>query len=181
MTFLELSNNAIGSIPNSINGMARLKKLKLSKNRIEKVPDLSGLTALDTLLLDNNRITLVSGLPKKLKTLALQGNALQTIPAALKASKGLEKLNLSKNALSGNVPGECVFGLHIDCIEMKAKRLKGWLGGLKYLKSLELDDNKLQGIEDGLGNADRLESLMLRRNTLTVIPAPVLKSNALAA
>lgn len=160
MTFLELSNNSIAAIPPSINSMARLKKLKLSRNKLTSIPDFSGLVSLDTLFLDNNSIMSMSSLPVKLKTLSLQQNALSAVPEGIKSLRNLEKLSLSKNGLSGKLPG--------------------WLGGLSYLKSLELDDNKIQSIDPGLGSANKLEKLMLRRNNLTEIPAALLKSKSLA-
>ena len=181
MTFLELSNNLIVSIPPAISHLTRLKKLKLSKNKLEQVPNLKGLASLDLLALDSNKISSLSGLPAKLKTLSLQNNALQQFPAAIKALKSLEKLNLSKNSLTGKVPGKSQACKRSRLGASSLFVLLGWLGGLKYLKSLELDDNQLKSIEAGLGDADKLESLTLRRNNLSRIPAAVLKSRSLAA
>lgn len=85
---------------------------------------------------------------KNLRTLLLRFNKLTTLPPQLANLTNLKELDLGFNRLQGKIPG--------------------WIGRLKKLKTLRLDDNEFTGtIPENLGNLTKLTHLSLNSNRLT--------------
>lgn len=105
LKILDLSMNAIVEIPSGISAFKRLKKLTMTDNKLEALPDLSELKVLETAIFDRNKISSIAELPKSLKVLALSSNRFTAFPEAIKELAKLEKLILSKNSIEGELPG----------------------------------------------------------------------------
>ncbi|XP_067932901.1 uncharacterized protein [Watersipora subatra] len=117
---LDLSNNGVGQIPDSLGSLTSLKKLNLSRNPIEVLPE--SITAFSSLEELNLSRCWIRQLPdsfiqlQKLKVLRITGYAepsnhmfphkwiyhcLQTVPEVLTKLTSLEELDLSANRLNG--------------------------------------------------------------------------------
>ena len=105
LSVLSLKNNMLsGSLPISLTTMQALRVLALSNNNLAgEVPDLSNLTNLQVLDLEDNSLGLhFPTLPTKLVSLVLRNNRFRfSIPAELGSYYQLQKLDISLNAFVG--------------------------------------------------------------------------------
>lgn len=104
---LNLSNNALTSLPAGIGGLSQLRILHLARNRIRMTEEgaqaLSGLTQLDTLDLGFNRLGSISlrlGQLTRLRELNLRRNNLHSVPTALEQCLHLEAADLRDNQIA---------------------------------------------------------------------------------
>ncbi|QQZ37989.1 NEL-type E3 ubiquitin ligase domain-containing protein [Pseudomonas sp. SK2] len=104
---LNLSNNALTSLPAGIGGVSQLRILHLARNRIRMTEEgaqaLSGLTQLDTLDLGFNRLGSISlrlGQLTRLRELNLRRNNLHSVPTALEQCLHLEAADLRDNQIA---------------------------------------------------------------------------------
>jgi len=135
LEILDLSGNALSSLPDDLPRLHRLRILFCSDNQFTRLPDVLSLcpqldmvgfkanqiqtvpvTALPAtlrwLILTDNRIDALPaeiGLCTRLQKLMLAGNRLQTIPEEMGACTGLELLRIAANRLTA-LP-ECLFSL----------------------------------------------------------------------
>ena len=126
ITSLDLSDNQLTEIPESIGDLTGLEKLYLSYNQLTEIPQSIGdLTGLKTLDLYGNKLTeipqSIGGLTG-LKNLDLSDNQLTEIPQSIGDLTGLKKLYLSSNQLT-EIPQR--------------------IGDLTGLEMLSLDNNPL--------------------------------------
>ncbi|TMW62297.1 hypothetical protein Poli38472_009790 [Pythium oligandrum] len=143
---LDLSQNRLEEIPAELNAFASLKTLKLVSNALTTLPDLSGLTALTTLVLDGNSIeSLPNALPPNLTKLSLKGNKLSAIPQTITSLSQLKELDLSENQLS-EIPQ------HIN--------------QLSELVDLSVDRNSIQILPSALVECPKLKVISARHNQL---------------
>jgi hypothetical protein len=124
--------------------------LKLNKQGLKQLPDLSkfkNLVELD--LSDNDIVDFTSGLSglDKLESINLSGNELTVIPTDLCNLKKLKSLNLSTNKITS-----------------------GSLACLPGLERIYLNNNSLTAIPAGITDLQNLKSLYIQSNLLTVLP-----------
>ncbi|CAK8693282.1 leucine-rich repeat-containing protein 57-like [Clavelina lepadiformis] len=150
LRMLDVSNNKIPSLPESIGNFSILKSLNLNHNRLQVLcPGLSKLKKLETLTISNNRLV---QLPPDihhcaaLRTLVLSGNKLKTFPSQLSRLKHLDMLDLSQNSLSG-LP-ENFQGLHVV--------------------ELNLNRNQISVLPPSLAQCSRLKVLRFQENCVTL-------------
>nr|NGX39765.1 E3 ubiquitin-protein ligase SlrP [Chlamydiota bacterium] len=173
---LDLRNNQLTSIPDSLGGLKALEKLWLHENQLTSIPDsLGGLTALELLLLHENQLTTIPdslGGLKALKVLDLNNNQLTTIPNSLGGLTALTWLNLSNNQLT-TIPdslGGLTALMELYLSNNQLTTIPDSLGGLTALETLSLFENQLTTIPDSLGGLTALMRLSFRNNQLTTIP-----------
>lgn len=103
---LELNNQKIRQIPESIVNLEQLEELHLHNNKIEEIPEyIALLKSLLLLDLSNNRINGVNkkiGQLKNLVWLNLSNNKLTAFPKDLLQLSNLERLDLSGNIIKVN-------------------------------------------------------------------------------
>ncbi|GJN38259.1 hypothetical protein PR202_gb27286 [Eleusine coracana subsp. coracana] len=204
-TQIELYNNSLsGPIPHGFGRLRQLRNLDLSMNRLSgSIPeDLFQAKLLETLHLYGNQLT--GPLPDSLATAAtslvelrLFANKLNgTLPADLGKNAPLVCVDVSDNAISGEIPkGICDRGeleelllLHnflsgsipaslgrcrsLRRVRLANNRLTGdvpapvW--GLPHMSLLELNDNRLSGvISPAIAGAANLSKLVLSNNRFT--------------
>jgi Leucine-rich repeat (LRR) protein len=92
----------------------------------------------------------VQQIPTSGVDLDLSNKGLTSIPSDVFSRTDLEKLNLSKNRLTGAPQSQ--------------------IGQLKSLKSLDLSNNALTGLPAELGQLTKLETLNVSNNKLTGLP-----------
>lgn len=156
---LHLFNNQLtGPLPKSISNASQLTTLEISHNRFSgSIPDLSALTKLEWLNLEDNDFTIGSdnifsamSALRKLRVCALTFNPLNvTLPASFGSniSDSLQQLDLALCDLSGHIPAT--------------------LANLSSLILLSLAKNKFSGqIPASIGKLERLQVFHLNRNEL---------------
>nr|XP_045378829.1 leucine-rich repeat-containing protein 40 isoform X2 [Camelus bactrianus] len=102
LTFLDLRNNFLNSLPEEMESLIRLQTINLSFNRFKILPEvLYRISTLETILISNNQVGSVD--PQKMKTmenlitLDLQNNDLLQIPPELGNCVSLRTLLLDGN------------------------------------------------------------------------------------
>lgn len=185
-------------IPKRFSSVRRLQKLDLSKNKLEKFPNLKRCNYLKELSLKENRITL-SDLKAihntKLESLELQNNNITVVPANLGGFTNLKKLTLNYNKISSIDPSFAQLknleqlGLYqnnlssipdvlyrlpslkeIDLYYNQIERLEAKASNWKNLEVLYLSNNNLFSLPDNLGSLTALRELYLHNNRLSNLP-----------
>jgi len=158
---LNLHNNNLTSLPESISKLTNLQILDLSENRITELPSSIGkLTKLVNLNLSGNKITKLPsfiGKLTQLMTLDLGCNNLTKLPPQIGNLTKLLTLSLDYN---------------------KLKSLPPQIGNLERLRSLYLDNNKLESLPDEIGRLPNLQYLHVENNpNLRIIPRSLIRSS----
>lgn len=135
VTRLWLQDNLLTQLPKSFTAnQTKLIYLNLDRNRLEALPDLSGLP-IRWLRLNHNRLTKLPTLPESLERLYLNNNNLQSLP---ELPAGLKHLSLSDNPLR-DVPAALGAGLEmLDLSYTHLKALPADLSAWRTLKELNL-------------------------------------------
>lgn len=129
---LDLSNNALATLPEGLATLTRLHTLFASSNRFERLPPMLGrLPRLDTLGFKANRIAQVpaQALAPTLRWLILTDNQVAELPPTLADCAPMQKLMLAGNQL---------------------QRLPEGLGRLQRLELLRLSANRFERVQDAL-------------------------------
>ena len=179
MTVLWLwGNNLDGFIPN-LDGMTRIRELKLQSNALRgDVPAaFANMGSLERLYLHDNALSgpipAAFGRHTTLLRLWLDRNQLTgTIPAALGNMTNLRTLNLRDNRLTGPIPRELGNLRNLQQLRLHNNRLTGSipteLSRLSNLTQLWVSNNQLSGpIPRELGGMSRLQQLNLHTNSLS--------------
>ncbi|XP_067932868.1 uncharacterized protein [Watersipora subatra] len=113
---LDLSNNGVRQIPDSLGSLTSLRELNLSINPIEVLPEsitaLSSLEELDLPWCDISQLPESLGSLKSLRKLNLFGNPIEVLPESITALSSLEELNLSHCRISQLPERPIRIGLH---------------------------------------------------------------------
>lgn len=202
LEFLSLSHNFLTSLTVSGSFQASLKHLNVSDNQIAFVDESIGaFRNLERLLLDNNRLLSLSesiGSCTKLTDLNVGNNKLKTLPNSIGSLSSLEHLWADHNQIAAlpNTIGQLQalqsvgfshnllvelpqsFGnliaadsIHLD--HNRLSRLPDSFCNLKNLWSLELSHNVLQSLPDGFGKLPELVWCCIDHNRLAFLPASI--------
>ncbi|MDO9522118.1 MAG: COR domain-containing protein [Methanocorpusculum sp.] len=167
ITDLDLRNNHLSSIPESIGKLTKLRKLDLRENTLTCIPDSIGtLTQLKEIYLSKNQISRISpalGKLSELERLDLGGNNLssQEIQGWIEQLVKLKNLDLRDNALD-SIPES--------------------FGTLSQLKILNLSNNYgIKTIDDlkPIGEIQQLSQLFLNYTNIRKIPHSFIELNKL--
>jgi Leucine-rich repeat (LRR) protein len=173
---LNLDQNLIKSIPESISSLKNLKELILSQNKIAFLPDAIGdfenLAKLDLKCNKLTRFPQVFSNLKSLRELNLSNNPLYSIPDII-----LELENLDKLAIDSS-PLQCIPDTIIKMKNLKELSLYNCsittlpdsICNLNNLTELDLRYNLLRSLPDAIGNLNNLTDLYLRNNQLQLLP-----------
>lgn len=106
LKILELHRNQITEIkPEFFTSHRALTRLTLTGNQLTELPPTIGSGALDTILVEDNKLT---ALPEELATLLtlrvimLKGNQITSLPAAFQQNTTIQRINLEGNPVSGS-------------------------------------------------------------------------------
>lgn len=148
LEILNLSGNALSSLPEDLHRLTHLRILFCSDNRFTELPDCLGQCAqLSMVGFKANRITSVPGtsLPPLLRWLILTDNSIEHIPEELGQRPLLQKLMLAGNRLQ-QLPTSLVNCKRLELIRLAANQLHevpDWLLTLPGLSWLAYAGNPL--------------------------------------
>lgn len=148
---LSLHSNKLSSVPSSLGRLTLLKHLDLSRNQINSLPEeIDHLVQLHDLNVSSNRLVHLPPIPHLVKLVALDisHNQFDEFPASL-LNGGLD--HLAEIRARGNV---------ITAIPSRLCRLPS-------LKTLDIEDNKVQTVAGELGDAAKLKEIFLKGNPLS--------------
>lgn len=143
---LDLSGNALSTLPDDLPRLTKLRIVFASNNRFTELPDVLGeCRQLGMVGFKANRIRRVSAksLPRELRWLILTDNEVEVLPAELGQCSLLQKLMLAGNRLS-TLPGEMAACTRLELLRLSANRLTAlpaWLAELPRLSWLAYAGN----------------------------------------
>ena len=146
---LELHANHLTEPPMGLTALTKLRVLRLERNKITRVTNMSKCTALAELTLDGNELTVLNGLNacQSLMLLSASDNDIEKVPGnALKTCGKLRELVLSRNALQANALASfapCAGSLEI--LRLQGNRLESLtpIPALAKLTELHVASNRL--------------------------------------
>ncbi|HWB01740.1 MAG TPA: COR domain-containing protein [Verrucomicrobiales bacterium] len=168
---------------------SRAKSLSLIKYGLEDLPEsIAGLTKLERLDLDGNRLTTVPVILRRLtnlRELDLRRNQLATLPDnAFAGLAQLQELYLQDNDLTTLREGVFAGLAQLQELYLHGNRLttlpEGVYAGLARLQQLSLFDNGLTTLPEGVfAGLVQLQQLYLHSNGLTTLPRSLEECSAL--
>ena len=169
---INLKNNKLSKLPNSIGNFKALSRLACGSNSIEDLPCTLG--EIRNISIDNNGLKTIPA--RVIETnpvcLVLEQNDIETIPESIANAQKIEKLYLGRNMIS--VLAESVFRLqNLKSLNLQRNRIGCLPPEVKYLVSLttlDLSFNALEALPDELGELEVLSALSVKGNALTAFP-----------
>ncbi len=146
LEILNLSGNALSSLPDDLHRLHKLRVIFCSDNRFTRVPEVLGrCPSLEMVGFKANQISELpaAALPEKLRWLILTDNCLRELPAQLGACTHLQKLMLAGNQLE-RLPTELAACTLLELLRIAANRfahLPDWLFALPRLAWLAYSGN----------------------------------------
>lgn len=143
---LDLSGNALTTLPHDLGRLHRLRVLFCSNNRFTQLPESLGqCVQLDMAGFKANRIREVpaAALPASLRWLILTDNEIEALPPTIGRCARLQKLMLAGNRLQG-LPSEMAACQGLELLRISANRLDAlpdWLPSLPRLAWLAFAGN----------------------------------------
>jgi hypothetical protein len=143
---LDLTGNALATLPDDMGRFSRLRVLFCSGNRFERLPpglgDCASLSQMGFRGCGLSEVPAES-LPPKARWLTLTDNAIEVLPEALGQRPALQKLMLAGNRLSA-LPASLADADRLELLRLASNRLEalpGWLTRLPSLAWLALAGN----------------------------------------
>ena len=176
ISMLNLSNNQLTTLPDSLGNLVNLKVLFLNDNHLTTLPDsIMDLVNLKRFNLSNNRLT---ALPDSIGDLVnltyvnLNNNRLTALPDSIINLVNLIRLNLSTNRLTAlpDLIGNLVNLIVLFLNDNQSTALPDSIGNLVNLPVLFLNGNQLTALPDSIGNLVNLTRLQSSDNQLTKLP-----------
>ncbi|MES2820296.1 MAG: leucine-rich repeat-containing protein kinase family protein [Pseudomonadota bacterium] len=168
---LNLSGNALSSLPDDLGRLKQLRVLFCSDNRFTELPASIGqCRQLDILGFKANRIERVpaAALPSSLRWLILTDNAIEHLPETLGDCIRLQKLMLAGNRLQA-LPERLACCTRLELLRISANRLSAlpdWLLALPRLAWLAYAGNPLGALQQRGDLAPAIASIPWDRLTL---------------
>ena len=156
---LDLSGNALTSLPDDLPKLRHLRVLFASNNPFTELPPVLGdCESLSMVGFKANRIRHVSGhaLPRQLRWLILTDNDIETLPAEIGERPNLQKLMLAGNRLR-SLPETMAACSRLELLRISANRLDAlpdWLLRLPRLAWLAYAGNPLNAARERVALAD---------------------------
>lgn len=153
LNVLDLHDNSLTSLPESLGELQALTKLNISRNQFEELPPC------------------VFEL-KLLRILFAQHNKLTKLSDDISNLSSLEELDISNNKLK-KLPHYVGFLSHVNIFNASHNELvclPSEIGDLSALRRLELSNNKIEKLPEQIGNLHHLEQLYVQHNKIVGIP-----------
>lgn len=156
---LDLSGNALSTLPDDLPRLKKLRIIFASNNRFTELPDVLGeCEQLGMVGFKANRIRRVSAssLPRRLRWLILTDNEVETLPSDIGQCSLLQKLMLAGNRLSA-LPEEMAACTQLELLRLSANRLTAlpeWLVNLPRLSWLAYAGNPFSASLEAAASAE---------------------------
>ncbi len=153
LEILNLSGNALSTLPDDLPRLHKLRVIFCSDNRFTHVPEVLGrCTELEMISFKANQIETLSAaaLPPKLRWLILTDNRLRELPPELGRCSRMQKLMLAGNQLL-QLPEELVACRNLELLRIAANRfehLPDWLFDMPRLAWLACSGNPCSDIHE---------------------------------
>ena len=176
LEILNMSNNFLRTLPDSIVYMTSLTQLSVLHNELETLPDRMGLLCnMRRLELSNNKL---KALPDTfaalthIKRLDLESNFLRLLPENLDLMVKLETLNVNKNRLL-RLP-RCLHRMKVLRLVSANKNCISYIPSdlmkSRTIENLSLCNNELTSLPERIGEMICLKELALDFNSLSFLP-----------
>ena len=167
LEYLDLSGNALTSLPEDFARLHRLQVLFCAGNRFTELPVVLGqCQSLNMIGFRSNQISTIQGaaLPPKLRWLILMGNQLSALPPEIGACRELQKVALSGNLLT-TLPVEMTACTKLELLRISANRFEAlpvWLLSMPKLSWLGYSGNPVCAAAEtrALAQAQSREALL---------------------
>lgn len=159
LEILDLSDNALSTLPEDLPRLHKLRVLFCSNNRFTVLPAVLGACpALSMIGFKSNRIREVpaAALPPALRWLILTDNCLTALPATIGHCTQLQKLMLAGNQLTA-LPAELAACTCLELLRIAANRLTAlpaWLLAMPRLAWLAYAGNPFSAVDEAAAAAD---------------------------
>lgn len=177
LELLNLDNNHLTSLPDSLGSLYNLKRLFIASNKLQSLP--STLGTLENLFVLNLSDNQLHELPGQIGNLAklewfnVGNNQLSTLPNSFGQLTNLKVLLLNHNNLQ-QAP-RIIFTIDgmikLDLSYNQIPELPEEIRNLKLLRSLNLTHNELRLLPETIGNLNYIEQLFVADNKLSAIPS----------
>ncbi len=169
LKILLLSNNNLSSIPDKIAELSNLEYLDISGNDIHKLFGLGKLTDLKVFKFDWEKMDSLGSCPywEKIKNLDLSYMSLTRLPAGFEQLKNLSDLSLSNNQFT-LIPEQLNYLKNLKYFNLSGNqisKLEG-LDNLKELQTFDISNNQIIKLE-GLENLKKLQAFNLSGNQIS--------------
>ncbi|KAD4178959.1 hypothetical protein E3N88_27550 [Mikania micrantha] len=176
---LSLGGHGLSIVPPQVWETSDITKVDLSRNSIEDLPiQFSSCASLETLILSRNKIkewpTAIMESLHNLVCLKLDYNPLrQILSDGFQVASKLQVLDLSGNA--GCLPENPGFSFLMQLQELYLRRMqiseiRADIISLPKLRILDMSQNSLQLVPEGIKNATSLQELHLSDNNISTLP-----------
>ncbi|XP_072173141.1 leucine-rich repeat-containing protein 40-like [Diadema setosum] len=176
LLFLHMQHNKISALHDDLGNLSHLENLDVSNNQLSELPDSFGsLHKLKSLnASDNQLVSLTSyiGNLKGIRMLELNNNKLTSLPIEIGYMSSLEQLHIKFNKITALPPfTKCknLKELHAgnNCISELGEEL---LESITSLNVLDVRDNKLSCIPEGIVQITTLSRLNIANNNVSSLP-----------
>ncbi|XP_049927787.1 leucine-rich repeat-containing protein 1 [Epinephelus moara] len=182
---LELRENLLTFLPESLSMLHRLEELDLGNNELYSLPESIGcLVSLKDLWLDGNQLVEIPsemGSMKSLLCLDVSENKLERLPEELGGLVSLTDLMVSQNLIDA-LPESIGKLRKLSILKADQNRLTYLpenIGSCESLTELVLTENQLQSLPRSVGKLKRLSNFNCDRNQLTSLPKEIGGCNGL--
>ncbi|ELX09899.1 serine/threonine protein kinase [Janthinobacterium sp. HH01] len=158
LEILDLSDNALSTLPDDLPRLTRLRVIFCSANRFTVLPAVLGACPGLTMIgFKSNQIREVpaASLPLQLRWLILTDNRVEELPAAIGACTQLQKLMLAGNRLRA-LPPQLAACTRLELVRLAANRLEelpDWLLGMPRLSWLAYAGNPFSAADEQAADA----------------------------
>ena len=168
---LRVGTNNLQVLPYCLGKLKRLRILSVSENRIEELPDaLFYINGLQELYAEDNKLRKVpariGNFADSLRVLSLGNNDIEKLPAEFTKLRKLERLGLYGNRLE-SLPENIdeLQGLYVLNVRANfIEELPQSVSGLRNLRVLNASDNELVSLPEYIGHIDGLRELYFGGN-----------------
>ncbi|NWU84608.1 LRRC1 protein, partial [Onychorhynchus coronatus] len=182
---LDLGNNELYHLPETIGALFNLKDLWLDGNQLAEIPqEVGNLKNLLCLDVSENKLEClpeeISGLTS-LTDLLVSQNLLQVLPDGIGKLRRLSILKVDQNKLIQLTDsiGDCESLTELVLTENQLQSLPKSIGKLKKLNNLNADRNKLTSLPKEVGGCCSLNVFSIRDNRLSRIPSEISQATEL--